>query len=75
MSNLIRKNKSKVSSSVAEITPVKWRGRALALVLCTTIPFIPYLIYVQELQQHATWRWGFMIPASVSVRPAQRIMG
>lgn len=47
--------------SVAEITPVRWRGVALSLVTFSIVPFMPYLIYIQQLQEHASWRWVFCI--------------
>lgn len=54
-------NFNELPSSVAEITPVKWRGVTLSLVTFSILPFIPYLIYIQELELHATWRWAFLI--------------
>jgi len=51
----------RIHCRVAEITPVRWRGVTLSLVTFSILPFIPYLIYIQELQLHATWRWAFLI--------------
>lgn len=47
--------------SVAEITPVRWRGVTLSLVTFSIVPFMPYLIYIEQLQEHASWRWIFCI--------------
>lgn len=50
-----------VSFSVAEITPVKWRGVTLAVVTFSIVPFMPYLIYIQQLREASSWRWIFCI--------------
>lgn len=45
-------------AGVAEISPVKWRGVTLSLVTVSIIPFCPYVLYVNLLEQAATWRWA-----------------
>lgn len=47
--------------SVSEITPVKWRGVTVAVVVFAIVPFMPYLIYVEQLQLASSWRWCFLI--------------
>lgn len=49
--------------SVAEITPVRWRGVSLSIVTFTILPFIPVVLYVQLLYLHSTWRWGLAVCA------------
>lgn len=51
------------SFSVAEITPVRWRGVSLAVVTFSILPFIPYILYIGELVTHSTWRWALGIAA------------
>lgn len=50
-------------AGVAEITPVRWRGVTLSIVTFSIVPFMPYLIYIQQVQEHSTWRWVFCIAA------------
>lgn len=45
-------------AGVAEISPVKWRGATLAIVTVSILPFFPYVLYVNLLEQAATWRWA-----------------
>jgi MFS family permease len=50
-------------AGVAEITPVRWRGVSLAVVTFSILPFIPYILYIEELHAHSTWRWALGIVA------------
>lgn len=47
--------------SVAEITPVRWRGVTLSLVTFSIVPFMPQLLYSVLIERASTWRWCFLI--------------
>ncbi|KAF2757893.1 putative major facilitator superfamily transporter [Pseudovirgaria hyperparasitica] len=50
-------------AGVAEITPVRYRGVTLSVVTFSILPFIPYILYIEELHAHSTWRWALGIAA------------
>lgn len=47
--------------SVSDIVPVRQRGKSLALVTGSILPFTPYMLYAQVLASRANWRWTMWI--------------